>query len=165
MTPEDLGLLKTELTTDPQSVGYSADDAAAAAQLNDKAHGVTRLVPLMHQDLLNWGGNSGAFSRMQMHLDAANGLSSLTDTRHPTRSICMAWLSMANSGSETAEIDLNVTKQANNLALLVSDGVLLASDETKMRNKATKTTSRCEDVLGPHRVATAGDVEAARALP
>jgi hypothetical protein len=126
-----LAILRTELTNDPASLGYSGKtDQQCLDILTTKNR--TRQRALTTTDLLEWSGSSQRFNKIKT---AANNAS---DTVAKNFSAIMLVLLQ----SPGVDLDMN---RASSMALvdgLVSQSVLVAADKTALVTAATESIDR-----------------------
>lgn len=142
MTPSQLLVLKTEITTDPMGLGYAplvsaGDDAGVAALLNDRTRGFTRVVsPTMVNArglLARLGASVGA--SVLDKLDAAKASS-------PAIRWAFAFIVSAEG------IDVGHAETRAMLDQLASAGVLTAAEADAIKTLAVVQASRAEVLFG-----------------
>ena len=144
----DIAKLKTELVTDPESMGYAAlsdADAAAAINLADRAY----TVPLNSRTSLSWAMRTGRLADIE------------TATTAGTPAIQAIALGVKHLlGRSDTEIDMSDSDHVAMIDGLVAGGVLDAANKAELVTMATSQRSRADELsLGQVRV---GHVQEAR---
>ena len=144
----DIAKLKTELVTDPESMGYAAlsdADAAAAINLADRAY----TVPLNSRTSLSWAMRTGRLADIE------------TATTAGTPAIQAIALGVKHLlGRSDTEIDMSDSDHVAMIDGLVAGGVLDAANKAELVTMATSQRSRADEIeLGKVRV---GHIQEAR---
>ena len=157
----DTNLLKSELNTDPATLGYAAliatqDDAGLAAKINAKT--VNGLRNLPSTELLAWSAGNGRMAKIM--LAVATTLPPTIDPTYPQmvglRSVAMAASAMINR--DNTSLDLNLADRQQMFGVLVSGGVLNQADSDSLYALAAIKISRAEWLWGVGTVINPVDV-------
>jgi len=144
----DIAKLKTELVTDPESMGYAAlSDADAAGAINLANRDYT--VPLNSRTSLSWAMRTGRLADIE------------TATTAGTPAIQAIALGVKHLlGRSDTEIDMSDPDHVAMIDGLVAGGVLDAANKAELVTMATSQRSRADELgLGQVRV---GHVQEAR---
>jgi len=144
----DIAKLKTELVTDPESMGYAAlSDADAAGAINLANRDYT--VPLNSRTSLSWAMRTGRLADIE----------TATTTGTPAiQSIALGVKHLL--GRSDTEIDMSDSDHVAMIDGLVAGGVLDAANKAELVTMATSQRSRADELgLGQVRV---GHVQEAR---
>ena len=144
----DIAKLKTELVTDPESMGYAAlSDADAAGAINLANRDYT--VPLNSRTSLSWAMRTGRLADIE------------TATTAGTPAIQSIALGVKHLlGRSDTEIDMSDSDHVAMIDGLVAGGVLDAANKAELVTMATSQRSRADELgLGQVRV---GHVQEAR---
>ena len=144
----DIDKLKTELVTDPESMGYAAlSDADAAGAINLANRDYT--VPLNSRTSLSWAMRTGRLADIE----------TATTTGTPAiQSIALGVKHLL--GRSDTEIDMSDSDHVAMIDGLVAGGVLDAANKAELVTMATSQRSRADELgLGQVRV---GHVQEAR---
>jgi hypothetical protein len=144
----DIDKLKTELVTDPESMGYAAlSDADASVALNIANRDYT--VPLNSRTSLSWAMRTGRLADIE------------TATTAGTPAIQSIALGVKHLlGRSDTEIDMSDSDHVAMIDGLVAGGVLDAANKAELVTMATSQRSRADELgLGQVRV---GHVQEAR---
>ena len=144
----DIEKLKSELTVDPESMGYAAlndIDAAVAINLADRDY----TVPLNSRTSLSWAMRTGRLADIE------------TATTTGTPAIQAIALGVKHLlGRSDTEIDMSDSDHVAMIDGLVAGGVLDAGNKAELVTMATSQRSRADEIeLGRVRV---GHVQEAR---
>lgn len=144
----DIAKLKTELVTDPESMGYAAlsdADAAVAINLADRDY----TIPLNSRTSLSWAMRTGRLADIE------------TATTAGTPAIQAIALGVKHLLSRAdTEIDMSDPDHVAMIDGLVAGGVLDAANKAELVTMATSQRSRADELsLGQVRV---GHVQEAR---
>ena len=144
----DIAKLKTELVTDPESMGYAAlSDAAAAAAINLANRDYT--VPLNSRTSLSWA----------MRTERLADIETATTTGAKAIQAIALGVKHLLSRADT-EIDMSDPDHVAMIDGLVAGGVLDAANKAELVTMATSQRSRADELsLGQVRV---GHVQEAR---
>jgi hypothetical protein len=144
----DIDKLKTELVTDPESMGYAAlSDADAAGAINLANRDYT--IPLNSRTSLSWAMRTGRLADIE------------TATTAGTPAIQSIALGVKHLlGRSDTEIDMSDSDHVAMIDGLVAGGVLDAANKAELVTMATSQRSRADELgLGQVRV---GHVQEAR---
>lgn len=145
----DLAALKTELTTDPQAMGYSGVDVEDAALINAPTRSGLR--ELNSRELLAWAGANGRYAKIY---DSGRALTHSQDVR----SIC--YVAGKLFDREDATLDLRLEDRRLMVASLVHVRILSQDDADSLYAMAATSVSRAEELgLG---AVTTSDIANAR---
>lgn len=144
----DIGKLKTELVTDPESMGYAAlsdADASLAINLADRDY----TIPLNSRTSLSWAMRTGRLADIE------------TATTTGTPAIQAIALGVKHLlGRSDTEIDMGDSDHVAMIDGLVAGGVLDAANKAELVTMATSQRSRADELgLGHVRV---GHIQEAR---
>ena len=148
----NLNALAAELAAGhPVTFAYDADDATAADQLN--AVNRTRLRSLSMQELREWAGLNARGFKIY---------SAISDAGKSDQERNVAYVADKLMGTDDGSLDPDNALHVAMVDMLVSGGIISASDKTALVTKATENISRATELgFGIVRV---GTVAQARAL-
>lgn len=147
-----LALLRTELTTDPATLGYAApiasgSDSGVLALTTDRTKGATLPRPLDQNQLITWAASRGVLQPL---------VAGTTNDNVQLASMCLAVQSFLSGGAVT--LDLTSSTITTMLAALASAGILNANAATgqpiasgspaDLLAYASAPSSRADVVLG-----------------
>ena len=144
----DIDKLKSELTVDPESMGYAAlsdADASAAINLEDRDY----TIPLNSRTSLSWAMRTGRLADIE----------TATTTGTPAIQAIALGVRHLLSRADT-EIDMSDPDHVAMIDGLVAGGVLDAANKAELVTMSTRQRSRADELgLGQVRV---GNVQEAR---
>jgi hypothetical protein len=160
----DHAALKTELDTDPVSMGYAGNSPGGKAKLlnSEQATPETYFVAIEQDKLLFWAADKEFlilfedYAATEVNLDA-------------TRAFCRGFLDIISS-PHTEGLNFNKARHNTMIDALVTatDGGLdtfTAATRTQLKNMGTVNKTRVEELFGVGVRATHRDVHKAEALP
>lgn len=153
--------LKTEIQTDPASLGYAAklagSDLVGVANLLATTNSAWSYInPIIQlNQLLIWAG-SGPFQKLQ---DYANNTANIAGLR----SVCMTAIALLNGSASF--IDMSITSNQNMLNSLVSNNILSATDQANFVTMQTVSPcTRAQYILKGNYTTTDADVRFALSI-
>ena len=153
MVIADLESLKTELTTDPMTLGYSGtDDFAASDIINANNYTLPASVPM--RDVLIYCASNGIIA------DIEEGKTVGSKSK---KSICLSASVMFDS-PHTPNFDANDANIQGMMDVLISEGVMTAQNKADLVAMAVRPASRSEILFGAGVSASMMDVHKARRI-